>query len=33
MLSLAIIPWAGKITDAIKRTQMEVDYVRIYKRR
>jgi beta-glucanase (GH16 family) len=32
-LSLAIIPWAGKITDAIDGTQMEVDYVRIYRRR
>ncbi len=32
-LSLAIIPWAGKITDAINGTQMEVDYVRIYKKR
>ena len=32
-LSLAIIPWAGKITDAINGTQMEVDYVRIYKPR
>ncbi len=32
-LSLAIIPWAGKITDAIDKTQMEVDYVRIYKRK
>lgn len=30
-LSLAIIPWAGKITDAIDGTQMEVDYVRIYR--
>jgi len=32
-LSLAIIPWAGKITDAIHGTQMEVDYVRIYQRK
>lgn len=32
-LSLAIIPWAGKITDAIDKTQMEVDYVRIYQHR
>ncbi len=32
-LSLAIIPWAGKITDAIDKTQMEVDYVRIYKKK
>lgn len=30
-LSLAIISWAGKITDAIHGTRMEVDYVRIYK--
>jgi beta-glucanase (GH16 family) len=30
-LSLAIIPWAGNVTDAIDGTQMEVDYVRIYK--
>jgi hypothetical protein len=27
-LSLAIIPWAGKITDSIHGTFMEVDYVR-----
>jgi beta-glucanase (GH16 family) len=32
-LSLAIIPWAGKVTDAIDGTFMEVDYVRIYQRR
>lgn len=32
-LSLAIIPWAGKITDAIDGTAMEVDYVRIYKKK
>ncbi len=32
-LSLAIIPWGGKITDAIDGTQMEVDYVRVYQRR
>jgi len=32
-LSLAIIPWAGKVTDAIDGTKMEVEYVRIYKRR
>jgi len=32
-LSLAIIPWAGKITDAINGTRMEVDYVRIYKKK
>ena len=32
-LSLAIIPWAGQITDALHGTSMEVDYVRVYKRR
>ena len=32
-LSLAVIPWAGKITDAIDGTAMEVDYVRIYRNR
>ncbi len=32
-LSLAIIPWAGNITDAIHGTRMEVDYVRIYQRK
>ncbi len=32
-LSLAIIPWAGEITDAIDGTKMEVDYVRIYKQK
>jgi len=32
-LSLAIIPWAGKITDAIHGTFMEVDYVRVYDRK
>lgn len=32
-LSLAIIPWAGNITDAIDGTQMEVDYVRVYQRK
>ncbi len=31
-LSLAVISWSGKITDAIDGTKMEVDYVRIYKR-
>jgi beta-glucanase (GH16 family) len=30
-LSLAIISWAGAVTDAIHGTQMEVDYVRVYK--
>lgn len=32
-LSLAIIAWAGKVTDAIDGTAMEVDYVRVYKRK
>jgi beta-glucanase (GH16 family) len=32
-LSLAIIKWAGEITDAIDGTFMEVDYVRVYRRR
>jgi beta-glucanase (GH16 family) len=32
-LSLAIIPWAGNITDAIDGTFMEVDHVRIYQRK
>lgn len=31
-LSLAIIPWAGRITDSIDGTFMEVDYVRVYER-
>ncbi len=30
-LSLAIIPWAGKITNAVHGTFMEVDYVRVYQ--
>jgi beta-glucanase (GH16 family) len=32
-LSLAIIGWAGKISDKIDGTFMEVDYVRIYQKR
>ena len=32
-LSLAIIGWGGKITDAIDGTSMEVDHVRIYQPR
>ena len=32
-LSLAVIPWAGPITDAIDGTAMEVDYVRIYRKK
>lgn len=30
-LSLAVIEWAGSVTDGINGTQMEVDYVRVYK--
>ncbi len=30
-LSLAIIPWAGPVTDAINGKFMEVDYVRVYR--
>jgi beta-glucanase (GH16 family) len=29
-LSLAIVPWAGEITDSIDGTYMEIDYVGIY---
>jgi len=32
-LSLAVIPWAGRITDAIDGKAMEVDYVRIYRKK
>lgn len=32
-LSLAIIPWAGRVSDAIDGTFMEVDYVRVYQPR
>jgi beta-glucanase (GH16 family) len=32
-LSAAVIPWAGRVTDAIDGTAMEVDYVRIYKQK
>lgn len=32
-LSEAVISWAGPITDAIDGTAMEVDYVRIYRRK
>ena len=32
-LSLAIIPWAGRLDDSIDGTYMEVDYVRVYQRR
>ena len=31
LLSMAIIPWAGEVTDSLDGTFMEVDYVRIYK--
>lgn len=31
-LSLAIIKWAGPVTDAIDGTAMDVDYVRVYQR-
>lgn len=31
LLSMAIIPWAGEVTDAVDGTFMEIDYVRIYK--
>ena len=32
-LSLAIIPWAGRISEAIDATFMEVDYVRVFQLR
>jgi beta-glucanase (GH16 family) len=32
-LSLAVIPWAGKVTDAIDGKAMEVDHVRVYRRK
>jgi beta-glucanase (GH16 family) len=32
-LSLAIISWAGRVSDTIDGTQMEIDYVRVYQRR
>jgi len=32
-LSLAIIGWSGRITDALDGTAMEVDYVRVFKRK
>ena len=28
---MAIIPWAGEVTDALDGTYMEIDYVRVYK--
>lgn len=33
LLSEAILPWAGEVTDAIDGTFLEVDFVRVYKRR
>jgi len=30
-LSLAIMKWAGPVTDAIDGTSMDVDYVRVYR--
>jgi len=32
LLSLAIIKWAGAVTDAIHGTSMDVDYVRVYQK-
>lgn len=32
LLSLAIMTWAGEVTDALDGTFMEVDYVRVYNR-
>lgn len=31
VLGTAVLPWAGKISDSIDGTSMEVDYVRIWK--
>lgn len=31
-LSTAVFPWAGKITDALEGTSMDVDWVRVYQR-
>jgi hypothetical protein len=33
LLSLAIIAWAGEVTDKIDGTYMEVDYVRVYQKK
>lgn len=33
LLSETILTWGGEITDAIDGTFMEVDFVRVYKRR
>ena len=32
-LSLAVISWGGRVTDAIDGKAMEVDYVRVYRRK
>ncbi|HEY3320006.1 MAG TPA: glycoside hydrolase family 16 protein [Planctomycetota bacterium] len=32
-LSTAVFPWAGKVSDALDGTSMDVDWVRVYKRR
>lgn len=32
-LSLAVIPWAGQVTDAIDGTSMKVDWVRYYQKK
>lgn len=32
-LSLAIVSWAGNVSDAIDKTQMEIDYVRVYQKK
>jgi beta-glucanase (GH16 family) len=32
-LSLAVIPWAGQVTDAIDGTRMQVDWVRYYHKK
>ena len=31
-LSLAIMKWAGSVTDAVDGTSMDVDYVRVYQK-
>ena len=31
LLSMAVLAWAGEVTDAIDGTYMEVDYVRVYE--
>jgi beta-glucanase (GH16 family)/lysophospholipase L1-like esterase len=33
LLSLAVIQWAGEVTDRIDGTFMEVDYVRVYRKK